>query len=451
MYNETNSHCEINEECSFYLESYQAATVEELSDHPIVRTSGFYTIGGGIIPGRQLYGEDALEVLGTRNYTDRKTTNTKLTEKTIMNPTFRDVYQSCFSNGVATSESTSIHIARAITTLTKDAYLYDSLQISVSVEKKNHRDNISVLFREWFPYGFFSHNLFIGFSQPETEESFPEVVIDVIQRSSYGNLVKFAVKFIPSVHVNAFIRELEKHEFKPPISVNQINMISPDGRASMNHSTFDPSSVYEPHIEFYPFLNKLYPEKKDLTIDYIVEDFMSAKANLLLLIGPAGTAKSTLIRSFIRAEHETLIVSSAQVLESPALPTTFRSKPTDSAKKMVTIYEDADIFVAPRDNGNLALSSMLNQLDGVMGSKEKFIISTNLESIAKVDKALLRPGRCHKVMQFRLLEGDEINIARSAVGKPPIDERKPLTLSEALHYHEIEIDDRKTAKFGFGP
>ena len=94
---------------------------------------------------------------------------------------------------------------------------------------------------------------------------------------------------------------------------------------------------------------------------------------------------------------------------------------------------------------------MLNQLDGIVGSKEKFIISTNLESISKIDKALLRPGRCHKVMQFRLLEGDEINIARSAVGKPPIDELKPLTLSEALHYHEIEIDDRKTAKFGFGP
>ena len=366
-------------------------------------------------------------------------------------PTFREVYQACFTNGVATSESTSIYIMRAVTTLCKDAHKYEYMVIRVATEKKDYQDTLSQLNKKFFPYGFFSHNLFIGFADPETPESIPDVVINVDSRQSGPTLLMLNIKYLPSKHVDEYLTELKKTEYSPPLKVTTINMIRADGRPNMEHVEFDPSTVYEAHIEFYPFLHKLYPETDNLTVDHIVEDFMKSKANLLLLIGPAGTAKSTLIRSFIRKEHDVLVISSAQVLDSPALPTTFRTKPEKGCERLVTIYEDADIFVAPRDKGNLALSSMLNQLDGIVGNKEKFIISTNLESISKVDKALLRPGRCHKVMQFRLLEGDEINIARSAVGKPPIDELKPLTLSEALHYNEIEIDDRKTAKFGFTP
>lgn len=381
----------------------------------------------------------------------------KLTKGKNMNdvhqhPSFREVYESCFTNGVATSESTSIHIARAITTLCKDAYKYDYMSILVVPEDADdtgHQDNISKLCKKWFPYGFFSHHLFIGFSSPEKPDSIPEVVLEVGTRVSVSDKTRLMIKYLHNDCVENFLTELKAIEYKPPIYIRQVKMLTDGGDCSSEKIEFDPEANYEPHIEFYPFLKHLYPETDNLSIEYIVKDFMRSKANLLLLIGPPGTAKSTLIRSFIRAEHDVLVVSSAQVLESKALTTTFRTKPKETNKKMVTIYEDADIFVSPREKGNLALSSMLNQLDGVVSSKEKFIISTNIESISKVDKALLRPGRCHKVMQFRLLEGEEINIARAAIGKAPIKETKPLTLSEALHYDEVQIDERKTAKFGF--
>ena len=369
-------------------------------------------------------------------------------------PTFREIYTSCFTNGVATSESTSIHIARAVTTLCKDAHKYQSMHILIKNDPgsdNTYQDRVSILCKKWFPYGFFSHHLFIGFSTPETEDSIPEIVIDVSLRLSNHQTITLVIKYIENDPVEKFLAELKTLEYKPPVYIEQIKMLSNDGNCSTEKIEFDKDNNYEAHVEFYPFLKPLYPETEELTIEYIVKDFMSSKANLLLLIGPAGTAKSTLIRSFIRKEHEVLVVSSAQVLESPALPTTFRTTPSTPGKKMVTIYEDADIFVEPREKGNLALSSMLNQLDGVVSSKEKFIISTNLESISKVDKALLRPGRCHKVMQFRLLEGEEINVARAAIGKPPINCNKPLTLSEALHFQEIQIEDRKTPVFGFAP
>lgn len=366
-------------------------------------------------------------------------------------PTFREVYNNCLTSGIATSESTSIHIQRSVTTMNPLASQYIDMVIKVVVSPENYTDNISTMARKWFPYGFFSHSTFIGFSTPEKDDSVPEIVININSNNHEVNFTYFVIRYLDNPSTNGFISELKQHEFSPPISVCQIKSIGADGCISREEYDYNPDDTHESHIEFYPFLRNLYPEVKDteFSIEHIVKDFMNSKSNLLLLVGPAGTAKSTLIRSFIRSEHEVLVIANAQVLESPVLPNTFRNSPKNSNKKMVTIYEDADVFVLPRENGNLALSSMLNQLDGVLGSKEKFIISTNLESLSKVDKALMRPGRCHKVMQFRELRGDEINKAREAVGKPHISTVGNLTLSETLNYTEGQTCPRKAPVFGF--
>ena len=389
--------------------------------------------------------DDAREVLGVAHPNKRapKTMNTY--------QTFRQAYNGCFAGGIATSESTSIHIHRAVTTLTPMAAQYRHMQIKVCVTQKDHSNNVTQLAHEHFPYGFFSHALFIGFSVPEQEDSSPEIVMNVNGNKSTQEYTHFYISYLESPATAAFIEAMKTHEFSPPISVTQIKSIASDGSVHSEEYSYNPKNAHQAHIEFYPFVHALYPEVSSdkLTIEHIVADFMSSKANLMLLVGPAGTAKSTLIRSFIQADHETVIVASAQVLESPALPNTFRSKPKNAAKRMVTVYEDADVFVMPREMGNLALSSMLNQLDGVLASEEKFIISTNLESLTKVDKALLRPGRCHKVIQFRELKGVEINTARAAVDMPPISTEVNLTLSEALNYKEERPDVRKPPAFGF--
>lgn len=418
-----------------------------------------FHLGGNIIPWSIVEGED-LEAWphprGVFKDDTKEVFGTNQPKKNIMNQTntiktFRSVYEACFGSGIATSESTSIHIERAVTTLSPHASKYRAMQIKLEVKKIGYSDNIAELFHESFPHGFFSHNLFIGFDEPEGCAVWPVLLASIDARASTDSYAMFSINYIPSPTVSEFMEKLKKHEFKSSIVISHIRSIDPNNNANIVRTKYNPNDNYAAHIQFYPFVHKHYPEVRhgELTVDYIVEDFMNSKANLLLLIGPAGTAKSTLIRSFLRPEHEVVLVSSAQVLENVGLSSTFRSHSEDSSKKMVTIYEDADIFVEPRDKGNLALSSMLNQLDGVVGSKEKFIISTNLESISKVDKALLRPGRCHKVFQFKLLEGDEINIARAAVGKPPIETDKPLTLSEALHYQEVEINERKIGGFGF--
>lgn len=390
--------------------------------------------------------EDTKEVIGTT-----PPINKKQTQIMTKFPSFREIYNNCLTSGIATSESTSIHIQRAVTTMNPLASQYVCMQIEVVMAKEGYTDNISSILRRWFPHGFFSHTVFIGFSTIEQDDSVPEIVVNINSNKSNDSYTHFVIHYLDTPSVNSFISELKQHEFNPPISVVQIKSISPDRGISKEELEYNPNDSYKAHVDFYPFLRSLYPHvtDKEFSIEYIVQDFMNSKSNLLLLVGPPGTAKSTLIRSFIRKEHEVLIIANAQVLESPILADTFRNLPVDKTKKMLTIYEDADVFVSPREKGNILLSSMLNQLDGVISSKEKFIISTNLESLSKVDKALMRPGRCHKVMQFRELRGEEINKAREAIGKPDISTAVNLTLSEALNYTEDQTCTRKANAFGF--
>lgn len=364
-------------------------------------------------------------------------------------PTFRQAYNACFLNGIALAESASIHIQRSITTLNQRAHEYRQIDMEVIVLRQGHTDVVTQLFHKHYPNGFFSYDLFVGFDDTELDDSTPSVVIH--DKMGRGEKRRYTISYLPSHKFDRFVRDLEEHQFRPPIAISVLTHITDDG-PRINDVAFDPTTIYQPSIDFYPYLIESYPgiDEGVLSPDYIVDDFLNSKSNLLLFVGPPGTGKSTLIRKFFRPDCDVLLISNAKVLEHPALATTFRSKPEDGKTHMLTVYEDADIFVEPRKNGNLGLSAMLNQLDGAIGSREKFIISTNLESLAKIDAALIRPGRCHKIFQFRGLNHKEANIARARVGLPAVESNsKYMTLSEALHYDELNVKDRIATKMGF--
>lgn len=192
---------------------------------------------------------------------------------------------------------------------------------------------------------------------------------------------------------------------------------------------------------FYPWME----HDHKMHMNEVIDDYLNSPHTNLLLIGPPGTGKSTMIRTiFARASRKhNYLVTSQQALMDPSFPAWLASRPSGS----IVAIEDADTLVESREKGNYQMASLLQTADGVVQNGIKIIISTNLPSLKDVDTALTRPGRCHRVIRFDMLNADEAMKAREEVGLPEVEiEDGEYTLSEALNYETLEgLRERKKA------
>lgn len=154
-----------------------------------------------------------------------------------------------------------------------------------------------------------------------------------------------------------------------------------------------------PVEEMYPFLNG------ESLGDYY-ERYMASSANILLLIGPPGTGKTTFIRGLLAHTNSSAIVSyDSAILEKDSFFAHFIQS-DDS----VMVLEDSDAFLKSRSDGNTMMHRFLNVGDGLVTTKgKKMVFSTNLPSIRDVDSALVRPGRCFDILTFAPLNADQAN------------------------------------------
>jgi hypothetical protein len=149
-----------------------------------------------------------------------------------------------------------------------------------------------------------------------------------------------------------------------------------------------------PVEEMYPFL------KGESLSDYY-DRYMESSANILLLIGPPGTGKTTFIRGLLAHRNCSAIVTyDAGILEKDGF---FAKFIEDDAEIMV--LEDSDAFLKSRSDGNTMMHRFLNVGDGLVTTKgKKMIFSTNLPSVRDIDSALIRPGRCFDIVEFKPLD-----------------------------------------------
>jgi hypothetical protein len=181
-----------------------------------------------------------------------------------------------------------------------------------------------------------------------------------------------------------------------------------------------------PVDEMYPFLD-------GESLGNYYDRYMQSSANILLLIGPPGTGKTTFIRGLLAHTNSSAIVSyDSGILEKDGFFARFIESDDN-----IMVLEDSDAFLKSRSDGNTMMHRFLNVGDGLVTTKgKKMIFSTNLPSIRDVDSALVRPGRCFDIVTFDTLSyGDAEKLAK----------RLGVTLPEIKDSYSIaEVFNQKT-------
>ena len=187
-----------------------------------------------------------------------------------------------------------------------------------------------------------------------------------------------------------------------------------------------------PCAEMYPFL-------KGESLESYYDRYMESSANILLLIGPPGTGKTTFIRGLLAHTNSSAIVSyDSGILDKDGFFARFIESDDN-----VMVLEDSDAFLKPRSDGNTMMHRFLNVGDGLVTTKgKKMIFSTNLPSIRDIDSALTRPGRCFDIVEFKTLSiSDAKKLAEKLGGTVP--ERKG---GEVVEFSIAEIFNTQTNK-----
>jgi hypothetical protein len=195
--------------------------------------------------------------------------------------------------------------------------------------------------------------------------------------------------------------------------------------------------------KFYPYF--------DFTPTKFYEEFSKSNSNVSLIYGVPGTGKSNWMMEVINArgwDDKIYLADRMDVLGHPGFPDFIRELPAGS----IVLTEDADILVKKRTEGNVSMSALLNATAGIVSRDVKIIICTNLPSTRDIDEALMRPGRCFRVLKFLNLTGEQANDIRAMMEIDAFDfkeGRTDITLAEAINAHEISEGHAKQG-MGFG-
>ena len=192
-------------------------------------------------------------------------------------------------------------------------------------------------------------------------------------------------------------------------------------------------------------IDEMYPFLGDETLNSYYDRFLKSSANILVLLGPPGSGKTTFLRGLLaHTKRSATLTYHPKILQQDSFFVDWlRSKDT------FMILEDADTLLMPREDGNEMMSRFLNMGDGLMGfNDKKLIFSTNLPSTRDIDHALTRKGRCFDILEFSALNREQSQKVCDKMNLPML-EGDSFTVSELFAFTKNEMTHSKPKSFGF--
>lgn len=252
----------------------------------------------------------------------------------------------------------------------------------------------------------------------------PETPIDVVVSAVKIDIAETSIEFKAfdleghSEASDSILVHLRQFEVEDPIKINYVCGFNQDGSPDVVVREVDPN-FNKPLDIFYPYIEE--------GISTLSTTFAESTNNLLLMVGPPGTGKTSLLREFTRhfKDRDIYQFCGDKVILHPSFDSYLAKLPKES----LIIIEDADSIIGKRTEGNTTMSMLLNEIDGITTTGSKFIITTNLESLKSVDEGLLRPGRCFATKEFRALSYGETKAIVDAMALPAerVGENKVLS------------------------
>ena len=208
--------------------------------------------------------------------------------------------------------------------------------------------------------------------------------------------------------------------------------------SSEGHSVRVPvTSDRMPVKEMYPFLG-------DESLESYYDRYMASDSNILVLIGPPGTGKTSFIRGLLQhCKTSAMVTYDTGILEKDMIFANF----LESSSEMM-VLEDSDSFLMSRSDGNTMMHKFLNVGDGLVSLRnKKLIFTTNLPNIKDVDQALIRPGRCFDVLEFKNLNKTQAEKVARSLNIDISNDKDIFSIADIFHQHTHKLTSNK--KMGF--
>ena len=189
--------------------------------------------------------------------------------------------------------------------------------------------------------------------------------------------------------------------------------------------TFQITKEWDIDRVYYPWI--------DTDLKSYYQAFLDSRAQILVTFGPPGTGKTSFIRDMICEMNLNAFISyDLKVLTSDA---TFVRYLTDSIFDAIIIEDADDLLTSARSESNKIIAKILNISDGLIKlPRKKLIFSTNLSKVSDIDQAIIRPGRCFDVMEFRTLDKPEAEAVCKKLGiELPEKKGTKYTLAELFY------------------